>query len=107
MSNIIKLCLFIAYALISSYGLYKLKISSFGINVGFISGFMFYAIGFVIWLYILKIYPLSVAFPLASGSLVVITQIVGVSFLGEAATLNKGIGAIFIIAGIALVYLES
>lgn len=98
---------YITYALISTMGLYFLKISKPGINVGFISGFSLYLTSFCIWLYILKTQPISVAFPVASSIVVVATQCVGVCLLGEKLSYVKSLGILFILFGVFLVYSET
>jgi multidrug transporter EmrE-like cation transporter len=60
-----------------------------------------------VWLVILRMYPLSIAFPLAAGSLVIGTQLVGWLLLGEGLTAHKLIGCALILAGLAcLSYFE-
>jgi len=92
------------YILLSIYGLYKIKSSIIGFNTEFVVGFSSYVLGFLIWLYILKTNPLSVAFPVAAGSLIVATQIIGFLFLGERVNAVKELGVIFVLVGIFMVY---
>lgn len=92
------------YVFLSTYGLYKIKASEFGFNLGFVVGFGSYLAGFIIWFLILKTNPLSVAFPVAAGLLIVATQFVGFTFLGESVTALKGVGVALIISGIVMVY---
>lgn len=96
--------LYSGYALISSFGLYKIKLSNMVINQDLIIGGIFYIIGFFIWLFILKSNPLSTAFPLAASSLIIATQIFGFFSLGEGMSIAKIIGILFVIIGIVLIF---
>ncbi|MEW6696500.1 MAG: class I SAM-dependent methyltransferase [Bacillota bacterium] len=94
--------IFLTYMVVSSYGLYKLKTSEF-IDMNFITGTFFYGLGFLIWFLILKLFPLSVAFPIASGLLIISTQFVGIWFLSEKTNIYQISGVILIIIGIFLI----
>lgn len=98
--------IYIIYAASSSVGLYLIKIHKIGLDWRFILGFGLYLAGFCIWLNILKTYPLSVAFPIASSLLLISTQFVGFFFLGELISSNKLIGIAFILLGVFFVYKE-
>ncbi|HYE37790.1 hypothetical protein [Methylocaldum sp.] len=100
MISLIKPLFLILYVALSLFGLYKLKATAFGLSIGYIVGFLAYASGFGLWLIILKLYPLSVAFPLAAGSLIFGTQIVGVYVLREQFDSAKIMGVVLILAGI-------
>lgn len=91
------------YAMISSYGLYLLKSAHSIYSLGYIIGFVIYGTGFIIWLYILKSYPLSTAFPTAAGAMIVATQIIGIIFLKETLHFPTIIGSLFILFGIILI----
>ncbi len=99
-----KILLYVTQAFISSTGLYLLKISKVGFNFYFFMGFILYAIGFLIWIYILKLNELSVAFPIASSLLIIGTQIIGVLFLRESFNSAKLVGLFLIIIGIIILY---
>ncbi len=101
MKNVI---LYATYALISSFGLYEIKLSGMNWNSNLIFGGSFYAIGFLIWLFILKTNPLSTAFPIAASTLIIATQIFGIFLLGENLNNSKIIGTIFIILGIVMIF---
>lgn len=94
-----KLLFYILYAAISSFGLYKIKISNLALNFDLIFGGIFYVIGFLIWLAILKMNPLSTAFPIAAGSLIIATQIIGFFLLDEQINATKLMGIGLIILG--------
>jgi multidrug transporter EmrE-like cation transporter len=65
---------------------------------------VFYGAGFALWLVILKLYPLSLAFPIAAGSLIVASQFIGIYLLNESLRLTNILGIFLIIAGMFLVY---
>ena len=92
------------YALVSAFGLYKIKVSAGPGDSALWLGGAAYAAGFVIWLLILRSFPLSFAFPIAAGSLILATQGVGYALLGEALSAVHVIGVMLIIAGIGLVF---
>lgn len=94
-----KILFYILYAAISSFGLYKIKISNLALNVDLILGGIFYVGGFLIWLMILKNNQLSIAFPIAAGSLILATQIIGFFLLNEQINTAKLIGIGLIILG--------
>jgi multidrug transporter EmrE-like cation transporter len=95
-----KIGILMLYVALSLYGLYKMKISDFGVNLDFIVGFSAYAGGFLVWLVILKLYPLSVAFPLAAGALICGTQVVGIVALGEKLIAKNMLGILLILIGL-------
>lgn len=92
------------YALISAYGLYRIKAATEIASFGFLIGCIFYGSGFLIWIYILRILPLSVAFPLAAGCLMVATQLFGVLLLKEPMPIAHAAGVVLILIGAGLVY---
>lgn len=97
----LKLLLLIVYVATSLFGLYKLKSAPIGPNFDFLMGFCAYGLGVVLWLSVLKLYPLSIAFPLAAGALIVGTQLVGVFFLQEAYGTVKLVGVALLLTGLA------
>ena len=96
--------LLIFYALVSAYGLYLIKAAENWKSVSFVIGFGLYGSGFIIWLFILRLYPLSIAFPAAAGALIVATQVAGIVFLKEPLHLGAMAGIGFIAIGIILIY---
>jgi len=90
--------LVLVYALTSGYGLYMLKASNMVPSITLVAGVFAYGLGFVIWLWTLKRYDLSIAFPVAAGALMIASQFFGRQ-LGEAFTGTKFVGILFIIAG--------
>lgn len=95
-----KFAVLVLYLVSTLYGLYALKAYEIGLGWGYVLGFIAYALGFLIWLVVLKLYPLSLAFPIAAGSLIVGTQLVGYFALGDKFDLVRMIGVLFIVAGI-------
>lgn len=96
--------LFILYVLVSSFGLFKLKAANGSFGFEFLVGLTSYGFGFLVWYYVLTRMPLSVAFPVAAGSLVVATQIVGYLFLDEGIQLLHVGGIAFILLGIVVIF---
>ncbi len=72
-------------------------------SVTFAAGFGLYAAGAIMWMVILRLMPLSFAFPIAAGSLVIGTLLTGFFFLGESVTFGHVAGSIFIVIGIILI----
>jgi multidrug transporter EmrE-like cation transporter len=97
-----KVLIFICYLASMLYGLYALKVYEAGLSLSYVFGLFVYVLGFMIWLIILKLYPLSLAFPIAAGALIVGTQLVGVLALGEKLVYMKAIGAVVILIGIVM-----
>ncbi len=95
------------YAAISSVGLYKLKAAASPLSLDALIGFIFYAAGFLIWIIILRMMPLSIAFPAAAGTLVICTQITGVYFLNEHIGASHLAGIALIIAGMSIMFARS
>lgn len=98
--------LFALYVLVSSFGLYKLKSAGGFLSPDFLLGFTCYGIGFLIWYSVLTRLPLSVVFPIAAGSLVVATQLVGYLFLDEAIHIVHASGVAFVLIGIVLIFVR-
>jgi multidrug transporter EmrE-like cation transporter len=94
--------LLIPYTALGLLGIFQLKTSPPGLNAGFVLGFAAYAGSFLLWVRILKLLPVSVAFPTAAGVIMIGTQLVGLFLLGEQLTLGKGLGLALILGGIVL-----
>ena len=101
---IINIGLFCLYVVVSSFGLYKLKSSADLLSIDFAIGFAFYGLGFLVFYSVLMRLPLSVAFPVAAGSLIVATQLVGHGMLGEKIGLLQLGGIVTVLAGIVMIY---
>jgi multidrug transporter EmrE-like cation transporter len=98
---------FCAYVLASAAGLVLIKRADTLVSWRFAAGFALYGAGFLVWLWLLRRLPLSVAFPTAAGSLIAATVLGGYLFLGERLAVAQVIGIALILAGIVLVYLRS
>lgn len=77
------LLLIVAQVLLSLGGLYKIKTSSEIVSTEFMIGFAFYGISFLLWVYIIRMYALSIAFPIATSLSIVLSQLVGFYLLNE------------------------
>jgi len=97
----------LVYFVLSAFGLYMLKNSPEPLSVNFSVGFASYALGFLIWLYLLARLPLSVVFPVAAGGLIVCTQFVGFFLLGEKIGPYHVAGILLVITGITLIYFRA
>lgn len=93
-----------AYAVVSAYALFRLKASPNIWSSGFLIGAMCYVASFLVWLAILRSYPLSVAFPAATGAALLATQLVAYFALGEPISLRLFAGSALIAGGMALLY---
>lgn len=69
--------------LLSVGGMYKIKTAAELVGADFMVGFGCYAASFVIWVILLRIYPVSIVFPLAIGVNLLATQVLGIYILGE------------------------
>lgn len=103
MSNFLFLLL---YVVVSAFGLYKIKAAEHVMSVEFAIGFVAYGVGFLLWLYILIRTPLSFAFPIAAGALILSTQLIGYFLLDEDMSILHGIGVSAIVVGIVLITLR-
>ena len=97
--------LFSFYVATSCTGLYYLKAAPSWWSTRFAVGFALYAAGAILWLLILRILPLSVAFPVAAGALMLGTTMMGVLLLNEAVTSGHILGVTLIALGIFVISL--
>jgi drug/metabolite transporter (DMT)-like permease len=67
-----------------------------------IAGIVIYVVEFVVWVRVLALVPLGIAFPLASLNILGIA-LASHFFLGEAITRKQWLGAVLITAGVAVV----
>jgi len=99
-----ELALLLAYVSASIVGLHLLKLSEGSLlSARFAGGLSLHACGFLIWYVLLTRMPLSVAFPLAAGALMVGTQISGYFFLEEALSGRHLLGVLAILIGLVMV----
>ena len=95
--------LFGIYVILSCFGLYLMKAAEGWKTAVFVIGIVFYGTGAAIWMIILRLMPLSFAFPIAAGILIVGTLLIGIFFLNEAVSVRHIAGSVMIIIGIALI----
>jgi multidrug transporter EmrE-like cation transporter len=105
--RLVALPLLLVYVAISTSGMVLLKTAPGALSPGFAAGFALYAAGFALWYLLLTTMPLSVAFPLAAGSLIIGTQIMGYFFLNETLGFVHCLGVALLLAGIAVIYLAT
>ncbi len=67
------------------------------------SGFVFYGISAIIWLFVLQKFPLSVAYPSLAVTYAIIV-LFSFLFVNEPITTNKIIGIILIFLGVTFLY---
>ena len=96
------LVLFLVYIAASCGGLYLVKAASGWKTPSFFIGFGLYGAGAILWMIILRLLPLSLAFPVAAGSLVIGTMLTGIFFLSEQVSRGHMVGACLVVAGITL-----
>ncbi|MBT8472996.1 MAG: hypothetical protein HKN14_11285 [Marinicaulis sp.] len=100
--------IFAVYTVSSAAGLALVKAADGYFTMRFLLGGVLYAGGFAIWiLLIIRMMPLSVAFPVSAGLLILATQVLGAVYLGESVSVLKMAGAVFVIAGIAALSLSA
>ena len=97
----------IVYAAVSAYGLYLIKDAATLFSARALYGGLLYGGGFCIWIAMLRAFPLSIAFPVAAGSLIIATHLIGRFYLGEATSLAQTAGVTMIVAGILVVFLRT
>lgn len=73
----------ILQVILSVGGLYKIKTAPGIVSWDFVVGFGLYGVSFLTWVYILRAYPLSIAFPLAVSLSIIMSQLIGVLMLEE------------------------
>jgi multidrug transporter EmrE-like cation transporter len=99
----VSIIVFLIYVVTSCSGLYLIKAADNWKTPSFLIGFTLYGIGALMWMGILRLFPLSFAFPIAAGSLVIGTTITGVFLLHETVSIWHLSGAFLIIFGITLI----
>lgn len=95
--------LFLTYVITSCYGLYLIKAAESWKTFSFILGALLYCAGAAMWMVILRLMPLSLAFPIAAGSLVIGTLMVGGLVLRETISAWHMFGAAMIVIGISII----
>ncbi|MFC5508373.1 SMR family transporter [Bosea massiliensis] len=67
-------------------------------------GFALYGAGFGLWLLFLKRVPLSKAFPVAAGCLIIATQLCGWYFLKESISRSQMLGIAMMLLAVPLIF---
>ncbi len=91
-----------AYVATSVGGLVLLKLEGNYLSARFLLGVLLYGTGFLLWYALLRILPLSLAFPLAAGCLIVGTQLAGKFILHERVDPTHLVGIALVIVGIVV-----
>lgn len=94
------------YVLVSVSGLTLLKSATVIPSLPFFVGGVLYGIGFAIWYILLRWLPLSVAFPVAAGALMIGTQIAGPVFLGEQISALHLVGIAVLLVGVSIIFVR-
>jgi multidrug transporter EmrE-like cation transporter len=98
---------FFVYVVLSTAGLVLIKHARPIESLTFVAGCALYAAGFVLWLYLLRRLPLTVAFPCAAGALIGTTTIAGRIWLDEKLDWVQLLGVAAIAMGIFLVFFRA
>jgi multidrug transporter EmrE-like cation transporter len=94
-----------SYVVLSLAGLTLYKSSASILTAHGVAGLALYGLGFVLWMaVILRALPLSVAFPLAAGALIIGSQVSGWLFLKEPFSAAQLTGGALMVVGLGLVY---
>lgn len=107
MNTIALVVVTLIYAAVSAFGLYLIKDASALLSTRAFAGLALYGSGFCIWIVMLRYFPLSVAFPVAAGSLIIATHLVARFYLAETVTVAQTAGMAVIVAGMFLVFLRT
>ena len=100
MSTLGNILLIACYIAVSVAGLTLIKFGGWKV----LPGFALYGTGFAMWYWILTRLPLSRAFPVAAGGLIIGTQLAGWLILGEHLELRHVTGVALVLAGIIVLF---
>ncbi len=92
----------IAQVLLSLGGLYKIKTAAAIFSFHFALGFALYGLSFVLWVWLIRTYSLSVAFPVAASLSIICSQLVGVLLLNEGWGILQCIAIALLLSGVIL-----
>lgn len=105
---LLRAALLLTYTLLSVAGMAMIKAAPVLLSPKWLTGFALYLAGFALWMgVILRLMPLSQAFPIAAGALMLGTQVAGWLVLKERITLPHLAGTALILAGVAIVSLTA
>ncbi len=91
------------YICMSTLGLVGMKTAGSFFAAKFIGSALLYLLAACMWVSILRSFPLSLAFPIASSGIIVATSIVGALYLHEEQSVSRLAGLVLMIVGIILV----
>ena len=97
-----KALIFVVYISVSLLGLFQLKSAEVGVNFQYLAGMLLYIASFFLWMVVIRWYPLSIAFPLAAGTIIVGTQVLGALLLSERFDVVSLVAVSFILVGLIL-----
>ena len=97
-----KALVFAVYISVSLLGLFQLKSAEVGVNFQYLAGMLLYIASFFLWMVVIRWYPLSIAFPLAAGTIIVGTQVLGALLLSERFDVVSFVAVSFILVGLIL-----
>lgn len=101
--NIFLLCLYVA---VNAAATYLIKTSASLRTAGFIAGLFLQAAGFLMLLWLVKLFPLSVLIPVATGLLIAANSVLGHMILKERISRANILGYTLVIGGVCMVYLN-
>jgi len=105
---LLRAALLLGYTLLSVAGMALIKAAPALLSPRWLAGFALYVAGFIVWIgVILRLMPLSQAFPIAAGALMLGTQLAGWLVLKERLTPAHLAGAALIAVGVAVVSLAA
>lgn len=94
------------YLVLTLYGIYQMKIAAWD-QAWFYVGFVVYVASYGVWIAILKLNPLSKAYAVAAGSLIIATQLIDYFYMGEELYSLKIIGVMLVFIGISLIHRDA
>lgn len=80
-----------------------MKLAAWG-DILFCAGFASYIASYGVWVVFLKINPLSKAYPIAAGSLIVATQLIDHFYIKEPVHFSHIAAIVLILGGITLIH---
>ena len=102
--DLLKIVLLVTYTVVSVAGMVLIKAADHPVSIKGGMGLALYVAGFLLWIgVILRLMPLSQAFPIAAGALMVGTQLAGWFFLQEKIGTAQMAGVVLIMSGVFLV----
>ncbi len=105
MNGIFACVMLTLYVLLSVSGLSLIKEAETYFSMRFLVGSALYGGGFAIWiLIIMRMLPLSIAFPVSAGALTIGTQLAGWLYLKEELSTLHFIGVGVVMVGIFLIF---